>query len=226
MERKSSSCSSVKRRMRTRTKYASDIYQPVKPAERHTRRRHPAVPEQWACSLFQRVKSLLATEVALRHNTQIQKTQVARRPRPRRGARRRGLRRRLAGRRARRARPFPDSRRRRRRRGDGGAAPCPRGRRAGSPQTAHAPLAARRRAAAARPGKFYSATATSRSCATPQAVAVASQTEDEHAAAHARVIDAPTPPCMYKERAVLKHIVHASQQQAGPGPVPHGSRMN
>ena len=175
------------------------------------RRRHPAVPERWACSLhFQRAvirvnraepKSARAGDARPQN---LKNAQVARRPRPRRGARRRGLRRRLAGRAGRERRRRAGLRRRRRRRGDGGAAPIsPEDGAAGLARgRVHAPLAApARRAAAAAAGRGPLPRRRLRGPARRlhglrrRRVADGS---DEHAAAHARVIDYydPAPPVL------------------------------
>ena len=168
------------------------------------RRRHPAVPERWACSLVSACEKVFSRPgVALGRNTKFKKTQVARRPRPRRGARRRGLRRRLAGRAGRgvvgaRTASSPAAPRRRRRGSDiseDGAAGLARGR-------VHAPLAApARRAAAAAAGT--DPLPRQRLCGPARRLhglrrRRVADGSDEHAAAHARVIDYydPAPPVL------------------------------
>ena len=148
----------------------------------------------------QRSSTLLVDRTTINKNA----AQVARRPRPRRGARRRGLRRRLAGRAGRERRRRAGLRRRRRRRGDGGAAPIsPEDGAAGLARgRVHAPLAApARRAAAAAAGRGALPRLRLRGPARRlhglrrRRVADGS---DEHAAAHARVIDYydPAPPVL------------------------------
>ena len=164
------------------------------------RRRHPAVPERWACSSDSACEKSFSRPGRSRSH-KFKKTQVARRPRPRRGARRRGLRRRLAGRAGRERRRRARLRRRRRRRGDGGAAPL-------SPEDGtgrldvHAPLAAPACRAAgaaagggALPRRRLRGPARRLHGLRRRRVADGS---DERAAAHTRVIDYyhPAPPVL------------------------------